>query len=55
MGPRGLEAVIYGSDEEWLEELTRYGATWGTDGDSEEEDGMGQQEGQAPGHWCVLI
>ena len=55
VGPRGLEAVIYGSVEEWLEELTRYGATWETDEDSEEEDEMGQQEGQAPGHWCVLI
>ena len=50
---RGLEAVIDMTEEEWLEELSKYGHTQENseeeDEDSEEEDEMGEEEGEDPG------
>ena len=50
---RGLEAVIDMTEEEWLEELSKYGETREDseeeDENSEEEDEMGQEEGEDPG------
>ena len=43
---RGLEALIDVTEEEWFEEVTKYGEFWE---DSEEEDEMGQEEGENPG------
>ena len=43
---RGLEALIDVTEEEWFEEVTKYGELWE---DSEEEDEMGQEEGENPG------
>ena len=42
---RGIEDVIDMTEEEWLEELSKYGEEYE---DSEEQDEMGQEEGEKP-------
>ena len=52
---RGLEAVINMTEEEWLEELSKYGKTLANDSEEENEDSeeenedSGQEEGEDPG------
>ena len=52
---RGLEAVIDMTEEEWLEELSKYGKTLEEDSEVENEDSeeenvdSGQEEGEDPG------